>query len=105
MRKPKRIGRYEIIGEIGRGAMGLVDRAHDPGLDRRVAIKTIQQGSFPENEAEETRSRFYREAKAAGKLQHPSIVTIHDVGEHDGTCYIAMEYIEGETLEAYARKG
>jgi len=102
----KTIGRYEILSEIGHGAMGVVYLAHDPRIDRRVAIKTIHALEvLPDSEAEEVRQRFTREAQAAGRLQHPGIVTIFDVGEHGGTCYIAMEYIEGDTLEPYAKKG
>ena len=105
METPKTIGRYEIVKEIGRGAMGLVYLAHDPRIDRRVAIKTIHAlNVLPDDEAEEIRLRFAREAQAAGKLQHPAIVTIFDVGEHEGTYFIAMEYIEGETLEPHTRK-
>ena len=106
MATPKSIGRYEIISQIGHGAMGVVYLAHDPRIDRRVAIKTIHALEvLPDSEAEEIRLRFTREAQAAGRLQHPGIVTIFDVGEHDGTYFIAMEYIEGDTLEPYARKG
>lgn len=105
METPRTIGRYEIVREIGRGAMGLVYLAHDPRIDRRVAIKTIHALKvLPDNEAEEIRRRFAREAQAAGKLQHPGIVTIFDVGEHEGTYFIAMEYIEGETLEPHTSK-
>ena len=105
MATPKSIGRYEIISEIGHGAMGVVYLAHDPRIDRRVAIKTIHALEvLPDGEAEEVRQRFTREAQAAGRLQHPGIVTIFDVGEQGGTYFIAMEYIEGFTLEAYARK-
>src|SRR5262245_44786575 len=102
----KNIGRYEILSEIGHGAMGVVYLAHDPRIDRRVAIKTIHAlDVLPKSEAEEVRLRFTREAQAAGRLQHPGIVTIFDVGEHQGTWFIAMEYIEGNTLEPYAKKG
>jgi len=81
--------------------MGLVYLAHDPKIDRKVAIKTIQRNpSVQESEAEESRQRFLREAQAAGKLIHPGIVTIFDVGDDQGFSYIAMEYIEGDTLEA-----
>lgn len=106
MKRPQTIGRYEILEEIGRGAMGLVYLAHDPKIDRKVAIKTIQVSSaLPPDEAEEMRKRFAREAQAAGRLQHPGIVTIFDVGEHEGGSFIAMEYIEGETLEKHTKKG
>src|SRR3972149_6164661 len=97
----KKLGRFEIIREIGKGAMGVVYLAHDPKIDRRIAIKMI---SIPDGispvEAREARHRFVREAQAAGKLQHPNIITIYDVVEEEGLSYIAMEYIDGETLEA-----
>ncbi|HEV8701435.1 MAG TPA: serine/threonine-protein kinase [Candidatus Polarisedimenticolia bacterium] len=100
----KKLGRFEIIREIGRGAMGRVFLADDPKIDRKVAIKTIvlPPGTSDE-EARETSHRFLREAQAAGKLLHPNIVTIFDVGEEDGVSFIAMEFIEGETLEKHTR--
>ncbi|HET6371702.1 MAG TPA: serine/threonine-protein kinase, partial [Candidatus Polarisedimenticolia bacterium] len=86
--------------------MGVVYLAHDPKIDRRVAIKTIHMAdSIPALEAEEMRDRFTREARAAGKLQHPGIVTIFDVGEHESSYFIAMEYIEGSTLETHTVPG
>ncbi len=99
-----RLGRFEIVKEIGRGAMGQVFLANDPKIDRQVAIKTIvlPPGTSAE-EAHETSQRFLREAQAAGKLLHPNIVTIFDVGEEQGVSFIAMEFIEGETLEKYTR--
>ncbi|HEY3174160.1 MAG TPA: protein kinase, partial [Candidatus Polarisedimenticolia bacterium] len=85
--------------------MGRVYLAHDPRIDRHVAIKTIHAlNVLPDAEADEIRRRFTREAQAAGKLQHPGIVTIFDVGEHEGTYFIAMEYIEGDTLEPHTKK-
>ena len=106
MKTPKTLGRYRILGEISRGAMGRVYLAHDPHIDRRVAIKTIHPvEGLSEADAQENRLRFIREAQAAGRLQNPGIVTIYDVGVHDGTSFIAMEYIEGETLEAFTRPG
>ncbi len=98
------IGRYRILKEIGRGAMGRVWLAHDPEIDRSVAIKTVQIfSSLPEAEQREARERFVREARSAGKLLHPGIVTIFDVGEAGGVPYLAMEYVEGTTLDAYCR--
>jgi eukaryotic-like serine/threonine-protein kinase len=96
----KRFGRYEIVGELGRGAMGVVYKARDPQIDRTVALKTIVlRGQDPEAE-EEFRKRFLNEAQAAGRLHHPGIVTIFDVGEdpenHDP--YIVLEYVAGEAL-------
>ncbi|MCZ6694972.1 MAG: serine/threonine-protein kinase, partial [Acidobacteria bacterium] len=100
----KKLGRFEIIRQIGKGAMGQVFLAHDPKIDRHVAIKTIVlPPGTSEEEARETSERFAREAQAAGKLLHPNIVTIFDVGEEEGVSFIAMEYIEGETLEKHTR--
>jgi serine/threonine-protein kinase len=91
-----KLGKYELIGELGRGGMGIVYRARDPIINRLVALKTITAGvaDYPNLLA-----RFYREAQSAGGLQHPNIVTIYDMGEESGTPYIAMELIEGESLE------
>ncbi|MBZ0105863.1 MAG: protein kinase [Sulfuricella denitrificans] len=91
------IGRYEIISEIGQGAMGVVYRALDPLLERTVAIKTISL-DLSKDEFEEFEQRFYREAKSAGRLNHPNIVTIHDVGNTDNIAYMAMEFLEGVEL-------
>ena len=91
----KKIGKFEIIGELGRGAMGVVYRGKDPFIGRTVAIKTIT-GNFTDNP--DLLERFYREARAAGALQHPNIVTIYDMGEDNGTPYIAMELLEGDDL-------
>ena len=99
-----RLGRFEIVREIGKGAMGQVFLADDPKIDRKVAIKTIVlPPGTSADEARETSHRFLREAQAAGKLLHPNIVTIFDVGEENGVSFIAMEFIEGETLEKHTR--
>jgi len=94
----KRFGRYLIVGELGRGAMGAVYRAVDPLIERAVAIKTLLP-HLPEGEMAQVRERFLREARSAGRLNHPNIVTIFDVGEQDGIAYIAMELLEGRTLQ------
>jgi len=91
------LGRYEIIGELGQGAMGVVYKAKDPLIDREVAIKTINL-SLAQEEREEYEARFYQEAKAAGRLSHPNIVTIYDVGRSEDIAYIAMEYLHGREL-------
>ena len=95
-----RIGRYKIVRELGRGAMGVVYHAIDPNIGRPVAIKTIQFGPTrkPE-ELERMRDRLFREARSAGILSHPGIVTIYDVDQQDDLAYIAMEYVDGPTLE------
>ena len=92
----QRIGRYEILQEIGRGAMGVVFKGRDPLIGRAVAVKTITSGVAEDSDLLE---RFYREARAAGGLQHPNIVTIHELAESDGAPFIVMEYLEGESLE------
>ena len=93
---PQQIGRYEILEELGRGAMGVVFKARDPFIGRLVAVKTITTG-IAENP--DLLKRFRREAQAAGGLQHPNIVTIYEMSEFDGTPFIAMEYLEGASLE------
>lgn len=93
----KQLGRYEVISELGQGAMGVVYKAKDPLIDREVAIKTINL-SLAQEEREEYEARFYQEAKAAGRLSHPNIVTIYDVGRSDDIAYIAMEYLHGREL-------
>ncbi len=94
-----RLGRYEIIDELGRGAMGIVYKAKDPLIDRLVAVKTIDLKMLPETEKAAYGARFYQEAKAAGHLNHPNIVTIHDLGESSDVAYIAMELMEGRELQ------
>jgi tRNA A-37 threonylcarbamoyl transferase component Bud32 len=102
--KPK-LGRYEILEELGRGAMGIVYKGLDPKLGRLTAIKTIRfTDDFDEDQAAKIREQFYREAEVVAKLSHPNIVTIYDVGEDLDLSYLAMEYLEGESLESYARK-
>ncbi len=91
------LGRYQIISELGQGAMGVVYKAKDPLIDRDVAIKTINL-SLAQEEREEYEARFYQEAKAAGRLSHPNIVTIYDVGRTEDIAYIAMEYLHGREL-------
>ena len=95
----KTIGRYEIEREIGRGGMAIVYKAFDPRLDRAVAIKLIQSGAFGSNIFGHIRERFEREAKALAKLRHPNIVRVHDYGEHEGSPYLVMDYLEGATLK------
>jgi eukaryotic-like serine/threonine-protein kinase len=92
----KKLGKYEVLGELGHGAMGVVYRARDPVINRLVALKTITTGLA---EDPNLLQRFYREAQSAGGLQHPNIVTIYDMGDEQNLPYIAMELIEGESLE------
>jgi serine/threonine protein kinase len=95
----EKIGRYEIVSELGRGAMGLVYRAVDPNIGRTVALKTMRLDVHG-MEHDDMLRRFKNEARAAGVMNHPNIVTIYDAGEADGLFYIAMEYIEGKTLQS-----
>jgi len=99
-----KIGRYEILDEIGRGAMGTVYRARDPLIERTVAIKTVSIAQL-QQEGADAEARFLREAQSAGRLSHPNIVTIYDVGEADGLAYIAMEHLSGATLRDLMNKG
>jgi serine/threonine-protein kinase len=96
------LGRYKIVGELGRGAMGAVYRAQDPMIDREVAIKTLLP-NLPKELMGEVRERFIREARSAGRLNHPNIVTIYDVGEQDGMAYMAMELLQGHSLQQILR--
>jgi predicted Ser/Thr protein kinase len=105
MSSPKTIGRYEILEELGHGAMGTVYRAKDPAMDRVVALKTIISVAIISQQGSEFRERFYREARAAGRLAHPGIVPVFDVGEHEGLPYLVMEFINGRTLADSVKAG
>lgn len=95
--------RYKVLGELGRGGMGIVYKAHDTVLDRTVALKVLPEAL---RENAQALQNFLREAKSAAKLNHPNIVTVFDAGEQDGRYYIAMEYVDGTTLkEVLKRKG
>lgn len=98
----RQVGRYMIEGPLGRGGMASVFKAHDPGIGRDVAIKFLH-ASFCADE--EYRARFLQEARAAGGLSHPNIVTVHDVGEIEGRPYMAMELLDGEPLSESMTKG
>src|SRR4029079_19538240 len=97
---PAQIGRYQIVRTLGEGGMGAVYLAQDPAIERLVAIKLMRQGF----DASQLRDRFAREARSIGRLHHPNIVTIFDVGEHAGEPFIAMEYVEGQTLGTLIRE-
>jgi len=92
----KKLGKYEVVAELGHGAMGVVYRARDPVINRLVALKTITTGVADDPALLQ---RFYREAQSAGGLQHPNIITIYDMGEEGRIPFIAMELVEGENLE------
>lgn len=97
-----KLGPYEILEERGAGGMGVVYRARDTRLDRTVAVKVI---SSPLVGSGEAKLRFEREARALSQLQHPNICVLHDIGSHDGSTFIVMEYLEGETLSDRLRRG
>jgi serine/threonine-protein kinase len=103
----ERFGRYQILTELGRGAMGVVYKALDPKINRLVAVKTISMAGQPPEEEREYRERFFREAEAAGRLSHPGIVTIFDVGEdaETGAPYIVMEFVAGQSLDKLLARG
>src|SRR5579862_4215644 len=105
METSKTIGRYEILAELGQGAMGTVYRAKDPSMDRIVALKTVISVALASSQGSEYRERFYREARAAGRLAHPGIVPVFDVGEHEGLPFLVMEFIDGQTLDVAVKKG
>lgn len=90
-----KIGKYDILESVGKGGMGVVYRAYDPIIDREVALKTISVEALQNPTLHE---RFYREARAVGKLRHPNIITIHELGEEYGLPYIVMEYLPGTDL-------
>ena len=92
-----KIGKYEILEVLGRGGMGVVYKAYDPILDREIALKTMTADGLKDPVLKE---RFYREARAAGRLRHPNIVTIYELGEENNVPYIAMEYIHGLDIHA-----
>lgn len=100
----EKLGRYEILSELGQGAMGVVYKAVDPLIDRTVAIKTINL-NLSGDELVDFEERFNREARSAGRLNHPNIVTIYDVGRADHVAFMAMEYLEGRELKEIIASG
>jgi len=104
MEQPQKIGRYIIQQLLGEGAMGSVFKAVDPAIKRTVAIKTIKiDKSRSQEEQEEFLQRFFQEAQISGNLNHPNIVSIYDIGDENGTPYLALEYVEGKTLNQLVR--
>ncbi len=102
---PGMLGRYKVLKELGRGAMGLVYLGKDPTIQRFVAIKTMRLDHIDnDDKLQDVKARFFREAESTGRLSHPNIVTIYDAGEEDDLGYIAMELIEGTPLKQWARK-
>jgi len=98
------LGRYELRRELGRGAMGIVYLGHDPKIVRDVAIKTINLKQFSGREAEAIKTRFFREAEAAGRLNHPNIVTVFDLGDEQDLAFIAMDYVPGKPLSVHVNE-
>ena len=101
MSELKKLGRYEIKGVLGKGAMGLVYDGVDPTLNRRVAIKTILTKNLDEATAKQYTMRFKREVRAVAKVNHPNIVQVYDFGTEGDLAYIVMEYISGKELKDY----
>jgi len=99
------LGRYELRRELGRGAMGIVYLGHDPKIVRDVAVKTINLKQFSGQEADAIKSRFFREAEAAGRLNHPNIVTVFDIGNEQSLAFIAMDYVPGKPLSEHTKIG
>ncbi|WP_426416775.1 serine/threonine-protein kinase [Aestuariirhabdus sp. LZHN29] len=99
------LGRYEVVREIGRGAMGVVYLGRDPRIARNVAIKTLTYAQFEPTRIPEMKSRFFREAEAAGRLNHPNIVTVFDMGEEPNLAFISMDYAKGSPLNRHCKPG
>src|SRR5271166_5707775 len=104
MQTNRTIGRYHIEGLLGTGAMGEVYRAHDPVIDRAVAIKVVRPELISGSGAEQWLQRFRREARAAGRRSHPNIVAIFDIGDDDGRPFLAMEFVDGRSLDAILKE-
>jgi serine/threonine-protein kinase len=99
------LGRYEIVKELGRGAMGIVYLGKDPKINRQVAVKTLRfEEELDEDQTKSIKDRFFREAESAGNLTHPNIIRIFDAGEDQDVAYIAMELLDGEDLKKYTEK-
>ena len=101
MTQPERLGKYEILSVLGKGAMGVVYLGFDPFIDRRVAIKTIRKDTLDPELAAAFMTRFKNEARAVGRITHANIVGVYDYGEESGVAYIVMEYVEGTGLREY----
>ena len=101
----KKLGRYDLIRVLGKGAMGLVYEGRDPNLDRRVAIKTIKVENLSDEAAADYEVRFRSEARSAARLQHPNIVSVYDSDRDIDIAYLVMEFVQGEDLKHHLDKG
>ena len=99
-----RVGRYAVIEQLGAGGVGVVYKAYDPELDRAVALKLLRAGRRSSEDTDTSQSRLLREAQALAKLSHPNVITIYDVGSFQGDVFLAMEYVQGETLRAWLER-
>jgi len=105
MNTVRKIGKYEIAGELGKGAMGIVYKGYDPAIQRHVALKVIRKADLDPADSAAVLERFKREAQAVGKLHHPNIVAIYDYGEDEEFAFIAMELVSGRALREHIRSG
>ena len=101
MTSPAKLGKYTIRRELGKGAMGVAHEAFDPAIERVVALKTVRADQLGGEDAPEIIARFRREAQAAGRLTHPNVVAVYELGEDAGTTFIAMEFVKGRSLKEY----
>ena len=101
----KKLGRYELLRVLGKGAMGVVYEGRDPNLDRRVAIKTVKVENLSEEAAAEYEHRFRTEARSAARLQHPNIVSVYDSDRDGDIAFLVMEYIQGDDLKHHLDRG
>src|SRR5690349_8304397 len=101
MADPQTLGKYEVRDTLGKGAMGVVYKAYDPSIDRHVALKTIRKEGVEPEVVAQYMGRFRNEARAAGRLHHPNIVSVYEFGEDAQAAFIAMEYVEGAGLRDY----
>jgi serine/threonine-protein kinase len=101
MTSPSKLGKYAIRRELGKGAMGVVYEGFDPSIERIVALKTVRADQLGGEDAPEILARFRREAQAAGRLTHPNVVAVYELGEDAGTTFIAMEFVKGRSLKEY----
>src|SRR6266571_3235797 len=105
MADPGKIGKYRIDSVLGKGAMGVVYKAFDPGIERAVAIKTVRKDLVDPDLVEQSMARFKNEARAAGRLLHPNIVSVYEYGEDEANAFIVMEYVEGTGLREFLNRG